>query len=63
MVDARELRLLAAWYREFAEKAGNPAIWDWRLRTAENLEVEAERMSARSQTRAETVLLVPDRIL
>jgi hypothetical protein len=26
MKDPRELRALASWYREFAERAGNPAI-------------------------------------
>jgi hypothetical protein len=41
-----ELRKLAAWYREFAERAGNPAIWAMRLRTAEQLEAEAGRIEA-----------------
>jgi hypothetical protein len=27
-----KLRELAAWYREFAERAGNPSIWEARLR-------------------------------
>jgi hypothetical protein len=36
------LRELAAWYRMFAEKAGNPAIWEARLNTAEDLEAEAD---------------------
>ena len=27
MEDPRKLRKLAGWYREFAERAGNPAIW------------------------------------
>ena len=44
MEDPRELRELAGWYREFAERAGNPAIWHARLVTAENLEREAERL-------------------
>ena len=39
-----ELRKLAAWYREFAERAGNPAIWEARLRTAEELTAEADRL-------------------
>ena len=51
----RRLRELAAWYRAFAERAGNPAIWDARLRTAEDLDAEASRIdqptSARSRTR------------
>jgi len=37
-VEAQKLRDLAAWYRQFAERAGNPAIWEARLRTAEDLE-------------------------
>ena len=41
MDQAQKLRDLAAWYREFAERAENPAIWDARLRTAEELEKEA----------------------
>jgi len=28
-----ELPKLAAWYREFAERAGGPAIWEARLKT------------------------------
>jgi hypothetical protein len=54
MPDVEKLRQLAAWYREFAERAGNPTIWESRLRTAEDLESEAERMSTRFQAGAET---------
>jgi len=36
-----ELRSLAAWYRSLAEKAGEPAIWEKRLLTADRLEEEA----------------------
>ena len=43
MPNSNELRSLAAWYREFAERTGNPAIWEARLRTAEQLEAEADR--------------------
>ena len=43
MPNSNELRKLAAWHREFAERAGNPAIWEARLRTAEQLEAEADR--------------------
>ena len=39
-----ELRKLATWYREFADRAGNPAIWEARLRTARELEREANRL-------------------
>lgn len=42
-----ELRWLAAWYRDLAERAGNPAIWEARLRTAEDLETEAGRLDAK----------------
>ena len=43
-----KLRKLAAWYRELAEQSGNPAIWDGRLRTAEDLEAEASHLETRS---------------
>ena len=38
------LRELASWYREYAERTVNPAIWDARIRTAEDLEAEALRL-------------------
>ena len=38
------LRELASWYREYAERTGNPMIWDARIRTAEDLEAEAARI-------------------
>jgi hypothetical protein len=44
---AQRLRDLAAWYREFAERTENPAIWDARLRTAEDLEREAKALESR----------------
>src|SRR6266700_3741061 len=47
MGEAQRLRDLAAWYREFAERAGNPAIWEARLRTAEDLEKEADSLMQR----------------
>jgi hypothetical protein len=47
MDQAQKLRDLAAWYREFAERAGNPAIWDARLRMAEDLEREAGALESR----------------
>ena len=43
---AEKLRELAAWYREFAERAGNPTISASRLRMAEELEKEADRLTA-----------------
>ena len=50
--DPEKLRELASWYREFAEHTGNPAIWDARLRTAEDLEAEAARLEAAAAPRA-----------
>ncbi|HTV89160.1 MAG TPA: hypothetical protein VME41_09100 [Stellaceae bacterium] len=47
MEDPQKLRELAAWYREFAEKTGNPSIWEARLRMAEDLESEAARLEKR----------------
>ena len=44
MDDPEKLRELACWYRDFAERAGNPVIWEGRLRTAEQLEAEAVRI-------------------
>jgi hypothetical protein len=53
---ATKLRELARWYREFAERAGNPWIWEARLQLAEDLESQAAKVkvradSARPQTR------------
>jgi len=53
--DPFRLRQLAAWYREFAEKAANPSIWQARLRTAEDLEQEAARLE-KCQPTTEEVL-------
>jgi len=47
MDEARKLRELAAWYREFAERARSPWIWDARLRTADKLEKEAGLLEER----------------
>jgi hypothetical protein len=47
----QKLRELAAWYREYAERAGNSAIWDARLRTAEKLEEEANSLEHRCESR------------
>jgi hypothetical protein len=55
MEDPRKLRELAIWYRKFADRAGNPAIWDARLMTSKDLEREADRlekMAARGQVRS-----------
>lgn len=39
-----KLRELASWYREFAERAGNSAIWEGRLRMAADLDAAADRL-------------------
>lgn len=44
MPDSEELRKRAAWYREIAERTGNPTIWEMRLHTAKKLEAEADRL-------------------
>ncbi len=49
----RRLRELAHWYREFAERAGNPVIWEARLRTAKELEREADTLEEGSAQRRE----------
>jgi hypothetical protein len=47
MPGENKLRQLAAWYREFAERAGNPWIWEAQLRTAKELEAEADGVEAK----------------
>ena len=46
-VKAKKLRELAAWYRAFAERAGNPVIWEGRLLAAKELDAEASRIESR----------------
>lgn len=45
-VAAEELRKLATWYRDFAERAGSTTIWEARLRMAEDLELEADKLTS-----------------
>src|SRR5712671_452060 len=44
MREAARLRELAAWYRDISERAGNPRIWESRLRRAEDLDREADQL-------------------
>src|SRR3982074_1081200 len=44
MREATRLRELAAWYRDISERAGNPRIWESRLRRAEDLDREADQL-------------------
>src|SRR5205085_8061922 len=52
MREVERLRELAAWYREFLQRAGNPMIWQSRLRLAEELAGEAERLEREYLDRA-----------
>jgi len=54
-----KLRELASWYREFAERTGNPAIWHARIRTAEDLEAEAARIERNRRMTVADDALVP----
>ena len=45
-VVAKDLRRLATWYREFAERAGSTTIWEARLHMAEDLEREADKLAS-----------------
>ena len=49
----QKLRALAEWYREFAERTQNPIIWEARIRTAEELETNAQALEARAPQSAE----------
>jgi len=55
-----QLRELATWYREFADKAGASAIWERRLLTAEDLEREANEIDDRAQTHGDGRQLPPE---
>lgn len=45
----RTLRDLANWYRCYAERAGNPVIWEARLQMALDLEAEADGIERRDR--------------
>jgi hypothetical protein len=47
MEQATKLRNLAKWYRDFAERAGEPWIWEARLKRARELEHEADLLAVR----------------
>lgn len=52
-----DLRALAVWYREFAERTQNPVIWEARLRTAEELEMNAQALEARTPQSADSAAI------
>lgn len=56
--EAEKLRELASWYRDYAERTGNFAIWDARIRTAEDLEAGAARLEGDGARRALAVRAV-----
>jgi hypothetical protein len=45
--DPAKLRELAAWYRDYAERANTPWVGEGRLQTAEELERRAARLEGR----------------
>src|SRR5436190_20942834 len=53
------LRELAAWYRDISERAGNPRIWESRLRRAEDLDREADQLEREQVAAAPPVAAAP----
>src|SRR5260370_13463102 len=49
----QDLRALAVWYREFAERTQNPTIWEARIRSAEELEMNAQALESHALQSAE----------
>jgi hypothetical protein len=61
MPDQARLRELASWYREFAERAGSPVIWEGRLRMADDLDKEAARIVRELSAKQAAHLTIEDR--
>ena len=57
MEQATKLRNLAKWYRDLAEKAGEPWIWEARLRRAKELEREADLLTEGTDQGGVTICL------
>ena len=57
----RRLRELAHWYRELADSADNPVIWEARLQTAKELKREADTLEEGSAQRRETGFRFPQK--
>ena len=51
----QKLRELAAWYREYAERAATPWVSEGRLQTADDLERYAALLEAGAQRRRSAV--------
>jgi hypothetical protein len=60
---ATRLRDLAKWYRDRAEKAGEPWIWEARLRRAEELERRADLLAAQHPMSGEDADEAPATVL
>jgi hypothetical protein len=63
LTEVQKLRELAAWYREFADRAGNAAIWDLRLRMAEDLEAKADQQGRQDMTSVDDLRAEARRLL
>jgi hypothetical protein len=61
MEQSTKLRNLANWYRDFAEKAGEPWIWEARIRQAQELEREADLLAEDTDEGGITICLSRDR--
>ena len=46
----QKLRQLATWYRDYAERAGTPWVWERRLQIAEELERRAAMLEDSRRT-------------
>ncbi len=63
METEHKLRELASWYRGYAERTENPVIWDARIRTADDLDAEADRIEGRrAGGEPASALKKPDRL-
>ena len=47
--NSQKLRELALWYREYAERAGSPWVWEARLQTAQDLERQAAMLEGKKR--------------
>lgn len=57
MEQSTKLRNLAKWYRDLAEKAGEPWIWEARIRQAQELEREADLLAEETDEGGITISL------
>src|SRR5437764_8104777 len=57
--EVARLRDQAAWYRDISDRAGNPKIWESRLRMAEDLDREADQLEQEHVAAAPVVDAAP----